>query len=228
MPSAPQVADLAMIDDELANQGPSQFYGAIDKIRRDQRRFLAYFSGATSALDLGCGDGMFMELLRERGIHATGVDLSQSAVDRCRRRGLTDVLCEDALVYLRSTERQFDGIFAAHLIEHLAPNVAVEFLRLCRERLLPGGRLVLLTPNPADLSVISEVFWLDLTHVRPYPLQLLEVMLRQAGFRVAAGGHYQSTGLGRRQLPRRLLLRLILGKHYEGQNTFVVGEAPRH
>ena len=74
--------------------------------------------------------------------------------------------------------------------------------------------------------MISEVFWLDLTHVRPYPLLLLDAMFRDAGFQIADAGHYQSFGLARRQLPRRLLLRALLGKHYGKQNTFIVGEVP--
>jgi len=207
------------------DQGPSRFYASVTGIGRDQQRFLNYFDPGTRVVDLGCGDGFFVAALRDRGVDATGVDLSQAAVDRCHQKGLSTVVCQDVITFLRETGASFDGAFAAHLIEHLPPDGALELLRLCREHLNPGGHLVMITPNPTDLSVISEVFWLDLTHVRPYPLPLLTEMMTDTGLTVVEKGHYQSAGLSRRGLFRRRLLRLLLGKHYGQQNSYAVAVA---
>ena len=62
----------------------------------------------------------------------------------------------------------------------------MELIALCYERLEPGGTLVIVTPNPADLKVITHYFWMDLTHVRPYPGVLLEEMLQHVGFSIHA------------------------------------------
>src|SRR5713101_1372652 len=51
-------------------------------------------------------------------------------------------------------------IGCSHVIEHMAHEDAMAFLELCHQTLRPGGKL-LLTPNPEDLRVISEIFWLD-------------------------------------------------------------------
>lgn len=60
----------------------------------------------------------------------------------------------------------------------------LDLLRAARAALAPGGRLVLVTPNARDLRVIGETFWLDPTHVRPYPMMLLDSMLRSTGYDV--------------------------------------------
>ncbi len=97
-------------------------------------------------------------------------------------------------------------------------------LELCQRALVARGRLHVNTPNPTSLEVIAETFWLDPTHVRPYPLPLLMQMFQRAGFQVIASGHASTPALPRRTLPRRLWLRLALGRHYGHENTFIVGE----
>jgi 2-polyprenyl-3-methyl-5-hydroxy-6-metoxy-1,4-benzoquinol methylase len=174
-------------------------------------------------LDVGCGRGTFLELLRERGIEAVGVDSSELAVETCRRKGFEQVYNDNALAFLESAEQQYMGIYCGHIIEHMAPDVADRLITLAWRALRPGGRLVLVTPNPLDLRVMSEYFWLDTTHVRPYPLVLLKSMLRSVGFASISGGYFQSTRPGRRQLPRYMLLRLLLGRYYGLSDTFVVG-----
>ena len=100
--------------------------------------------------------------------------------------------------------------------------MAQQFLVSAQAALRPKGLLVLVTPNSLDLRVIGEYFWLDTTHVRPYPLGLLRSMLSQAGFINIDGGHFRSTRPRRRDVIRYTLLRLLLGKHYGLSDTFVV------
>lgn len=210
----------------VAGSGLNEFYGSAEQLRAYHARFLNYAIAAPAEfpiLDLGCGTGVFLELARERGRAGRGVECAAEAVQLARAKGL-DVVEADALEFLRGQAASSHGaIYCAHLIEHLAPPDARALLTEAARVLTMQGRLIVLTPNPVSLDVISETFWLDPTHVRPYPRPLLERMMRRAGLEILASGHDNPPGLPRRALPRRLFLRIVLGKHYGAMNTFVVG-----
>jgi 2-polyprenyl-3-methyl-5-hydroxy-6-metoxy-1,4-benzoquinol methylase len=206
--------------------GLNEFYGSDSQLRVYHARFMRYLDQAPPTLpvlDLGCGSGVFLELVRERGRHARGVEPAAEAVDLCRHKEL-DVVQADALHFLETQPPEaYSAIYCAHLIEHLAYPDACRLLELATRALAPQGRLIVITPNPVSLGVIAETFWLDPTHVRPYPLPLLQKMMTRAEFDVIAAGHDNPPGVPRRTLPRRVWLRLILGKHYGAVNTFVIG-----
>lgn len=158
----------------------------------DVRRMQGYYAqlfaeaGCRRVLDLGAGRGLFLELLRGQGIEAVGVDGSAEVVAEVRARGF-EMHHADVLSFLREAQgrgERFDGVFCSHLIEHLPGEVGVELVTLLSGVVAPRGRLILVTPNIAQPLVASKVFWLDLTHVRPYPRLLLEAMLSATGFRV--------------------------------------------
>jgi SAM-dependent methyltransferase len=209
--------------------GLNEFYGADAQLRAYHARYLDMLDAAPRALpvlDLGCGSGVMLELVRERGRNGIGVERSDEAFRTARAKGL-EVVCADALEFLSAQSAPaYGSIYCAHLIEHLSYSDACRLLSECRRVLAPQGRLIVITPNPVSLDVISETFWLDPTHVRPYPRPLLERMAERAGFALVASGHDDPPGLPRRALPRRWFLRLLLGKHYGAMNTFVVGEVP--
>lgn len=184
--------------------------------------YLYQASNEHPVLDLGCGSGAFMELLQEKNIPAEGIDMAVEAVTNCQAKGL-NVVRDDALHFLAAEHENYASIFCSHLVEHLNYDDACQLLRSMHEALINGGRLILVTPNPASLEV-SEYFWLDPSHVRPYPLKLLMSMFDQAGFQILAQGQQTAPGLPRRGIPRRFLLRLILGKHYGKVDSFIVGE----
>ena len=105
-----------------------------------------------------------------------------------RARGL-EVRCGDAaelLAQLAAQGESFDGAAMLHVVEHLQPAAALQALALIQAVLRPGGRLVVATPNVRNHIVWSQVFWLDPTHLRPYPRPLLERMGESAGLRVVA------------------------------------------
>ncbi|GIL15164.1 MAG: hypothetical protein BroJett039_03370 [Chloroflexota bacterium] len=208
------------------SDGLNEFYGSAEQLRAYHARFLAWAIAAPPEfpiLDLGCGAGVFLELARAQGRAARGVECAAEAVQLARAKGL-DVVEADALEFLRAQASSSHGaIYCAHLIEHLEPSDARVLLTEGARILAPQGRFIVLTPNPVSLDVLSETFWLDPTHVRPYPRPLLERMARRAGLEILASGHDNPPGLPRRALPRRLFLRLLLGKHYGAMNTFVVG-----
>jgi 2-polyprenyl-3-methyl-5-hydroxy-6-metoxy-1,4-benzoquinol methylase len=156
-----------------------------------QRRYVKFFVEARSkrVVDLGCGRGLFLGLLRDAGIDPVGVDGSAEVVEVCKKAGFNDTRRMDVLSFLReatSRGETFDGVFCSHVIEHLDSESAVELIRGIANILAPGGRLVLATPNIAHPEVSSNIFWLDLTHVRPYPRMLLEAMVAEVGLSVVA------------------------------------------
>lgn len=162
-----------------------------DSVRKLQAPYVKFFTqrSCRTVLDLGAGRGVFMALLSEAGLKPSGVDMSPLAAQVCRERGQDDVAVAEALDFLhqaRDAGRRWDGLFCSHVIEHMPPGEAMALLRACAEVVPPGGPLVLITPNVENLEVMSKTFWLDPTHVRPYPRPLLGVMLQAASFRVAA------------------------------------------
>jgi 2-polyprenyl-3-methyl-5-hydroxy-6-metoxy-1,4-benzoquinol methylase len=165
---------------DIEHVGPSD-----QKVRELYTPLIGYFDGCQLVLDLGCGRGIFLEMLRNRGIHGVGCDSETKMVLDCRGKGLS-VEHIDGISFLQRTTQHFDGICCGHVIEHLTPSAALSLIDSCFQKLNWGGILMVVTPNPEDLRVITKTFWLDLTHVRPYPRLLLEEMLRNSGFVIHA------------------------------------------
>jgi O-antigen chain-terminating methyltransferase len=160
-----------------------EFMGYSSDALRD--RYTPYadkFAGQGPVADLGCGRGEFLELLKQRGIDALGVDADEEMVEAVKAKGLNAVKAE-VHDFLRSNPGKFRGVFAAHLIEHLKPEDFAELTRLAAGALQPGGRLILVTPNPRNLSMHLYEFWTDLQHVRFYTPEIAKWVVHQAGFR---------------------------------------------
>jgi O-antigen chain-terminating methyltransferase len=155
--------------------------GSEELIRERQRPLLAYFGRCQRVLDIGCGRGEFLELLREQHIPGEGIDINPSAVDMCRAKGGTAHQAE-ALAYLSSDGAgTFDGIHMNHLIEHLPFPTVVRLLEACLDQLQPGGVLVAQTPNPYCPETL-QAFFVDPTHVRPLFPDAVTVLLESLGF----------------------------------------------
>jgi O-antigen chain-terminating methyltransferase len=134
------------------------------------------------ALDLGCGRGEWLEVLGDSGFDAIGVDLNEGMLAACQERGLKGQL-GDALSTLKELPSESLALVSAfHLVEHL-PFEAVQILvQEALRVLVPGGLLVLETPNSENLTVGTSSFYLDPSHLRPLPAALLEFVAEHAGF----------------------------------------------
>ncbi|SRR6266568_923200 len=158
-------------------------------IAHDHDRVVAEYRGIARALvdcgpvlDIGCGAGTLLESLSKLNVDARGVDASLAAIRRCQDRGLAAVHA-DVFDYLATVpDNSIGGAFAGHLVEHLAATDAQRLFEQVFRILRLGGRFLVLTPNPHNLYVAGEGFWLDPTHVRPYPRQLLVALALRAGF----------------------------------------------
>jgi len=166
-----------------------QFIGATPESQKHWQRFyVPLFVGCRDALDVGCGSGDFVELLAGEGIAARGVDSDPQCCVDARARGL-HVDQADALEYLRAAhDAQFDGMFSAHLVEHMPYEAVLALVREAWRVLRPGGRLVLATPNARALFAHLETFYMHFGHVSFYHPELLRFFLQYAGFtRVETG-----------------------------------------
>jgi 2-polyprenyl-3-methyl-5-hydroxy-6-metoxy-1,4-benzoquinol methylase len=160
----------------------SRMRGSTDLIRERQSVYLDDFRAAAPVLDIGCGRGEFLSLLREAGVEARGIDVDSEMVTHCREEGL-EVEQADALSHLASLEDDsLGGIFCAHVLEHLSPPALFRLLELAVAKLRPGGVFAAETPNPLSLVALAN-FSADLSHDRPLHPATLSFLARQAGFR---------------------------------------------
>jgi 2-polyprenyl-3-methyl-5-hydroxy-6-metoxy-1,4-benzoquinol methylase len=159
-----------------------QFRGAPAEIRRRIEDYVPIFEKASDVLDVGCGRGEFLELLRDRGVRARGIDINAAMVEVCRGKGL-QVETADAISHLRALpDGSLGGLFAAQVIEHLEPRYLMRLLDAAFEKLRPGAPIVLETINPACWFAFFESYIRDLTHVRPVHPDTLKYLLIATGF----------------------------------------------
>ena len=159
-----------------------RFRGSREEIRARLEAYLPIFAGASDVLDIGCGRGEFLNLLREQGVGARGLDLNHEMVEVCRAQGL-DAVEGDALGYLRSLpDGSLGGLFAAQVAEHLEPDYLLELLEEAFTKLRPGSAIVLETINPACWFAFFSSYIRDITHVRPLHPDTLSYLLTAHGF----------------------------------------------
>ena len=180
----PEVARAAIreADDSAYTAFENRFRGSQDEIRRRQQEDVGLFRGLAPVVDLGCGRGEFLELLRAEGIEACGVESNTNVVRECQSKGL-DVIHGDLVEFLKEREAgSLGGVFAAQVAEHLPASVLTALLAEAHRTLRSGGLLVLETPNPASALGFHDVFIRDLTHQRPLHPDTFRFLAAAAGF----------------------------------------------
>jgi glycosyltransferase involved in cell wall biosynthesis len=137
--------------------------------------------------DVGCGPGYFLDLLRDRGVAGFGIDLDPAMVEAAKRRGHEAVVGDHTT--LAQMPEAFTGVHLSHIIEHLWGDDAIALLEGAKTALKPGGMVIVRTPNWGNATVRHGGFWLDHTHKRPYPRELLEKLLTDLGFEMIQSGY---------------------------------------
>lgn len=134
------------------------------------------------AVDLGCGRGEWLELLKEAGFSGQGVDLDEGMLAACRDLGLK-VQTRDAVGFLKELPPVSQVIVSGfHIAEHIPFSDLQTLVQEALRVLKPGGLLILETPNPENILVGSSSFYLDPTHQRPIPPRLLSFLPEHYGF----------------------------------------------
>jgi SAM-dependent methyltransferase len=138
--------------------------------------------GTGGVVDLGCGRGEWLTLLRDAGVPSSGVDANPRFVAAGRARGL-DIELGDAIGYLQGLPPgSVDMVTAFHVIEHLGTEELLALLDAARSVLRPGGCVLLETPNPANLVMAACDFYNDPTHRSPLPSALTQYLVSTQGF----------------------------------------------
>jgi SAM-dependent methyltransferase len=169
------------------------FRGSEERVKERQRVYVDLLRNHAPVLDVGCGRGEALDVLRDTGIEATGVDSDHGMVERARARG-HEVALDDAGRHLETLpESSLGAVFSAQVIEHMPYEDLNAFLRLSHSRLRPGGLLVAETVNPHAPHAL-KTFWVDPTHQHPLFPEVVLVLCRIAGFASAYVFHPGGTG----------------------------------
>ncbi len=174
----------------------TDFYQAFEEKYRGsseliQQRLRVYFpfiapliqiSPNLTAIDLGCGRGEWLALLKEWGIDAQGVDLDEGMLEVAREKGFR-VQNQEAIAFLKAQPDDSQFIVSGfHLAEHIPFSALQQLVQEALRVLQPGGLLILETPNPENIVVGTSTFYLDPTHKNPLPPLLLSFLPEYYGF----------------------------------------------
>ena len=159
-----------------------KFRGSEEYVAEHQRLYAERFAGTSDVLDIGCGRGELLRVLRDSGIAAHGIDLNDDCLEMCRAQGL-DVEKADLFTYLdQMPDSTLGGAICSQVVEHLRPEQLPELVRLLHAKLKSGAPVAIETPNPECLAIFASHFYLDPTHTRPIPPPLMAFYLEEAGF----------------------------------------------
>lgn len=210
----------------MGNANPSSFMGPPDVPDPLYRRLARMLPTAGKLVDLGCGRGRWLRFATERGMDALGVDEDQWSVNQCAKAGLR-AMVSDIWSFLDDDRAREVLVFSAfHVVEHFPPDDAQRFIELLGRQVLPGGLCIFVTPNFGDWGVASETFWLDPTHVRPYPLALMRQMCERAGLEMRYQQNLCHVKTGLRSQVFRPFNRLRFGGQFDRMNSVTVAAKP--
>jgi SAM-dependent methyltransferase len=159
-----------------------RYRGDESLIASRQKEYLEYFRGRQNVADIGCGRGEFLELMRENGITAKGVELGTDQYLLCREKAL-DVVQQDLFTYLESVpDESLGGLFSAQVIEHLTASDQLRFVSLAHRKTQPGSPVIFETINAQCVFAVVRNFFVDPTHIRPVHPETLKFAMESAQF----------------------------------------------
>ena len=161
----------------------NRYRGPEELIKKRLAKYADMVGTEGKILDIGCGRGEFLELVKERGLEGYGIDINVEMVKRCEEKKL-EVLQEDALEHLiKLKEESIGTILCTHVIEHILHYKWYEMLILCRRALMPNGKLIIETLNPRSFYGVIEYYFKDPTHRNLMYPEYLHYLLEILGFK---------------------------------------------
>lgn len=164
----------------------NRFRGPFDVIKDrvsvyvDDLKHLA--NSEKTVVDIGCGRGELLTVLKESGIRAIGVDSNPSSVKSLKDRGF-EAYCEDLAHFIeRTPSGSVAAITMLHVVEHLPFDLLLTTFQEVFKVLEPGGIFIVETPNSLNLTVGASTFWIDPTHQKPLHPELLDFVAIRSGF----------------------------------------------
>lgn len=162
------------------------FRGKQEDIKESVKPYLNYFQdykddSTSLVVDFGCGRGEFLELMKENGINAVGIECYKPFVELCKKKGLK-VEEKDALDWLSKCEDDsISGIYMGQVVEHLSFDYLVAFIRMAYKKLKKESYFILETPNPQTLSTFCN-FYIDNGHNKPVHFLTLKYLFENSGY----------------------------------------------
>lgn len=165
-----------------------KFRGTREDIKKRSEYYLQAVRDANAGtadapvLDIGCGRGEWLELLKDNALHARGVEVNRVMIAESRKHGI-EVIEAEAGEYLRGLATDSIGaVTAIHVIEHISFRNLIALFDEVVRILRPGGIAIFETPNPENIIVGSCSFYTDPSHIQPLPPEMLKFVLEQRGF----------------------------------------------
>lgn len=133
-------------------------------------------------LDIGCGRGEFLGLLKAAGIQAKGIDLDKGMLSEAKAKSL-DVMEGDGIKHLSEIpDGSLGAVVAIQVIEHLSVPVMDSLLALAKRKVAKGGKVIFETINPASVLAFVSNYARDPSHVFPQHPDTVSYRLSLAGF----------------------------------------------
>ncbi|MCC6068767.1 class I SAM-dependent methyltransferase [Ferrovum sp. PN-J185] len=165
-------------------------YASEEQVEENRTIYLPYvepilkYFNSPLAFDVGCGRGEWLHMLRKLGFKTQGVDINSGMLKSALNKGL-DVYLDDGINYLHKLESNSVSVLTAfHVLEHLHFKDIQEFFFQSQRILMPGGILIVETPNPENLHVATTNFYLDPTHIRPIPILQMITLCKANNFNI--------------------------------------------
>ena len=183
MPTPSEVGEiLRPLEDWCYTGFENRFRGSEDAVKSQLEGYLPFFKKGNKVLDLGCGRGEFLDLLKGKWIDAEGIDINEQMVRICQDKGL-NCLKGDILERLAEYgDRSLGGIFSSQVIEHLPPPYLKRLLEMAFVKMEDLAPIVLETINPASVFALVQIYHLDISHKQPIHPQALKYLLESSGF----------------------------------------------
>jgi O-antigen chain-terminating methyltransferase len=180
--------ELDVMDEELYLEFENKYRGSRQEVKERVKAYIPIIqkAGAGSrlqpVLDVGCGRGEWLEVLKDEGLIGFGLDSSSTMVEQCKVLGL-NVEQGDVLEYLKQIQDESLGaVTGFHIIEHLPFKVWIKVFDEAFRILKPGGVMIFETPNPENVFVSVNTFYWDPSHIRPLPSELVRFVGEARGF----------------------------------------------
>lgn len=163
----------------------NRYRGSEDLIRERLKVYPPLFAGnKLPVLEIGAGRGELQRLFKESKINSYGIEYDRAMAEFAKERG-SDVQVGDGIAHLESlADGSLGGVIAIQVIEHLPREKLAKLLKLSREKVAKGGKIIFETINSESMVALTHHYFRDPTHVSPLHPETMRFMLELAGLKV--------------------------------------------